>query len=254
MRRNVVAGNWKMNNNFDEAEELISEIATWLEDHMVDNTEVILCPPYIYMEMATDVSIESHFAVGSQNVSQFDNGAFTGEISAKMLSDMDVEYCIIGHSERRKYFGETDEIIAEKIVKALKEEVSPIFCCGELKEERESGQHKSRVKNQIIKALSKLTAEDMDNVIIAYEPVWAIGTGLTASPEQAQEMHAYIRELLLEMFGPETANNTTIIYGGSCNAGNAHELFEQPDVDGGLIGGASLNAKEFIKIIHAFQP
>ncbi|MDO9512007.1 MAG: triose-phosphate isomerase [Bacteroidales bacterium] len=252
MRRNIVAGNWKMNNSFDEAEELVTDIAEYLEKNPVDDAEIIICPPFIYLEMTTDVSAESQFAVGAQNLCAYDKGAYTGEISAAMLAGLDVEYCIIGHSERRKYFGDTDEIIAAKIQQALKENISPIFCCGESLAEREAGNYKEVVQTQIEEALANLSADEMDNVIIAYEPVWAIGTGLNATPAQAQEMHAYIREILLENFSIAIANNTTILYGGSCNAGNAKEIFAQPDVDGGLIGGASLKANEFIQIITAF--
>jgi triosephosphate isomerase len=247
MRRNIVAGNWKMNNSFDEAEELVTDIAEYLEKNPVDDAEIIICPPFIYLEMTTDVSAESQFAVGAQNLCAYDKGAYTGEISAAMLAGLDVEYCIIGHSERRKYFGDTDEIIAAKIQQALKENISPIFCCGESLAEREAGNYKEVVQTQIEEALANLSADEMDNVIIAYEPVWAIGTGLNATPA-----HAYIREILLENFSIAIANNTTILYGGSCNAGNAKEIFAQPDVDGGLIGGASLKASEFIQIITAF--
>ncbi|HAL65483.1 MAG TPA: triose-phosphate isomerase [Bacteroidales bacterium] len=251
MRLKIVAGNWKMNLSFEEAEELVSSIADQLEEIDLEETEVVICPPYPYLEMALDIAIESVFSVGAQNISQFDNGAYTGEVSARMLASMDVDYCIIGHSERRKYFGETDEIIAQKIDQALKHEFIVIFCCGELLSERRAGKHFDVVRQQIEKALFSLSEEEFYNIVIAYEPVWAIGTGENATPEQAQEMHAYIRRLIASRYGNDVANETSILYGGSCNSKNAPEIFAQPDVDGGLIGGASLNADEFIKIIKA---
>jgi triosephosphate isomerase len=251
MRLKIVAGNWKMNLSFEEAEELISSIADQLEEIDLEETEVVICPPYPYLEMALDIADESVFSVGAQNISQFDNGAYTGEVSARMLASMDVDYCIIGHSERRKYFGETDEIIAQKIDQALTHEFIIIFCCGELLSERRAGKHFDVVRQQIEKALFSLSEKEFYNIVIAYEPVWAIGTGENATPEQAQEMHAYIRSLIASRYGHDVANETSILYGGSCNSKNAPEIFAQPDVDGGLIGGASLNADEFIKIIKA---
>ncbi|GAB6278448.1 MAG: triose-phosphate isomerase [Lentimicrobium sp.] len=251
MRLKIVAGNWKMNLSFEEAEELVSSIADQLEEIDLEETEVVICPPYPYLEMVLDIAEESVFSVGAQNISQFDNGAYTGEVSARMLASMDVDYCIIGHSERRKYFGETDEIIAQKIDQALKHEFIVIFCCGELLSERRAGKHFDVVRQQIEKALFSLSEKEFYNIIIAYEPVWAIGTGENATPEQAQEMHAYIRGLIASRYGNDVANETSILYGGSCNSKNAPEIFAQPDVDGGLIGGASLNADEFIKIIKA---
>lgn len=251
MRKQIVAGNWKMNKSFDEAEELIVAISERLQEieYEDSNKIVILCPPFPYLEMATDEAEESSFMVGAQNVSQFDNGAYTGEISAEMLESFGLDYCIVGHSERRKYFGETNNVLATKVDKLLDKDISPIYCCGETIEERNAGTHFDVVKTQIEEGLFGLNSDDILNVVIAYEPVWAIGTGLTATTEQAQEMHAFIRGLLTDKYGKDVAKEISILYGGSCNPKNAAELFAQEDVDGGLIGGASLKADDFIEII-----
>jgi triosephosphate isomerase len=252
MRTKIVAGNWKMNKSFEDADTLIYEILDLLEEKgKPEGVDVIICPPYIYLELAGDIAEDSPVFVGAQNVSQFEPGAYTGEISASMLRSMHVDFAIIGHSERRKYFKESDEELLAKALAALKHDIAPIFCCGELLEERESGKHFDVVKHQLEQTVFKLDPEDFARVIIAYEPVWAIGTGVTATTEQAQEMHFFIRELVWEKFGAEAAAETTILYGGSCNAKNAKELFSMPDVDGGLIGGASLKADEFVNIILA---
>ena len=253
MRKHIVAGNWKMNKTFEEADELINDIKDQLEGITLDrNTQVIICPPFPFLEMATDYSEESYFAVGAQNVSDQESGAYTGEVSAAMLESMELEYCIVGHSERRAYYHETDEIVARKVDQLLKHGISPIVCCGEVLEERESNRQFEVVKKQITDGLFHLTAEQFANIIIAYEPVWAIGTGKTATPEQAQEIHAFIRGLIAEKYGQAVADETSILYGGSCKPGNAKELFANPDVDGGLIGGASLKANDFIGIATAF--
>jgi len=202
--------------------------------------------------MSTDVGLENNFSVGAQNCSNHEVGAYTGEISAAMLKSLDVQYCIIGHSERRKYFKETHEELAEKVNLLLDNSINPIFCCGEVLEERESEKHFDIVKGQISDSLFKLNKEELLNVVIAYEPVWAIGTGKTATSDQAQEMHAFIRGLLSEKYGEDIANEISILYGGSCNAKNAKELFSQKDVDGGLIGGAALKAEDFLAIIQSF--
>ena len=249
MRTMIVAGNWKMNKTFQEAEDLTAEITKGVEKLGAPNVEVILCPPAPFLEMVLDLTDETYVAVGAQNVSEFDFGAYTGEISAPMLRSMEVEYCIVGHSERRKYFGESNELLARKVKSVLKSGIIPIFCCGEVLPEREAGSHFKVVKNQLEESLFDLEEKDFRNVVIAYEPVWAIGTGMTASPEQAQEMHASIRELITLQYGERVAQDATILYGGSCNPGNAMELFSQPDVDGGLIGGASLKADEFVEIV-----
>lgn len=238
-----------MNKGFSDAEELIASITDALAEVELKNVDVVLCPPAIYLEMATDIAADSVFAVGAQNVYPADSGAFTGEISPAMLADLEVEYCIVGHSERRKYFNESNEFLAQKVDALLKHEIIPIFCCGEVLPEREAGKHFEVVKQQLEASLFHLPEEDFLAVVIAYEPVWAIGTGVTATKEQAQEMHAYIRELVLKRYGTAAANEITILYGGSCNAKNAKELFSQPDVDGGLIGGASLNADDFMAIV-----
>jgi len=252
MRKKIVAGNWKMNKTFSEAEELISAIAEALDDIDPGNTEVVLCPPAMYLEMATDVAYESNFRVGAQNVYPEDSGAYTGEISPLMLRELGVSYCITGHSERRKYFNESDDFLKRKVDALLKHGVQPIFCCGEALPEREDNRHFEVVRRQLEEALFHLRNEEFLNVVIAYEPVWAIGTGVTATNDQAQEMHAYIRGLISAKYDKKTAEGTTILYGGSCNAGNAMGLFSQPDVDGGLIGGASLKADEFMQIITSF--
>jgi len=252
MRKNLVAGNWKMNKSFQEAEELLFQVSDALDEEKPSKVEVVICPPSPYLELATDIADESYFEVGAQNISEHESGAFTGEIAAFMLSSMAVAYTIIGHSERRKYFGENIVLLAEKVNIALKHHIKPIFCCGELIAEREKGKHYEIVRQQISESLFHLDVADFRKVIIAYEPVWAIGTGVNATPSQAQEMHAYIRQLIKEKYDTEIANNTSILYGGSCNANNAVELFSNPDVDGGLIGGASLKADDFMKIVNAF--
>jgi len=252
MRTKIVAGNWKMNKSFDDADTLIYEILDLLEEKgKPEDVDIIICPPFIYLELAGDITEDSPVFVGAQNVSQYEPGAYTGEISASMLRSMHIDFAIIGHSERRKYFKETDDDLLAKALTALKHDIAPIFCCGELLEEREAGNHFEIVKQQLEQTIFKLDTEDFARVIIAYEPVWAIGTGVTATTEQAQEMHFYIRELVWQKFGAEAAAEKTILYGGSCNAKNAKELFSMPDVDGGLIGGASLKAGEFVQIIMA---
>lgn len=253
MRKRIVAGNWKMNKTFTEAENLLFDIADNLNESRPENVEVIVCPPSLYLELASDIAQQNNFQCGAQNMSQFDQGAYTGELSAEMIKSAGVKYVILGHSERRFYFGENDDIIALKVVKALKNDLIPIYCCGEVLLEREANTHFEVVNKQITKGICHLSIDEISRVVIAYEPVWAIGTGKTASPAQAQEMHAYIREIITNHYGKEAGDHISILYGGSCNPGNAAELFAQPDVDGGLIGGASLKADDFIKIINSFQ-
>jgi triosephosphate isomerase (TIM) len=252
MRKKIVAGNWKMNKTFQEADDLLFEIADELNEKGRGDVEVIVCPPSPYLEMACDVAADNDFMVGAQNLSQWESGAYTGEISAAMLHSMGITHCILGHSERRTYFGETDTIIAKKVDSALNNGIIPIYCCGEILAERQQERHFDVVRAQVSEALFNLGNEAMQQVIIAYEPVWAIGTGVTASPEQAQEMHAFIRGLIAGKFGKEIADDLVILYGGSCNAKNAAELFSNPDVDGGLIGGASLKASDFVTIVNSF--
>lgn len=252
MRRNIVAGNWKMNKNFAEADDLINSIEETLRQYDTTDVDIIVCPPYPYLELVSDVSEDANFFVGAQNVAKFDNGAYTGEISASMLKSMAVDYCIVGHSERRKYFFETNQDIALKIDLLLKEDITPIICVGESLEERESGKHFEIIRKQVEEGIFHLKADDMQRCIIAYEPVWAIGTGRTATKEQAQEIHAFIRGLIVEKYNDDVAQEVSILYGGSCNPKNASELFSMKDVDGGLIGGASLKAKDFIEIACSF--
>ena len=250
MRKQIVAGNWKMNKTFQEADELINSILEYVKKE--DNTaEVVICPPSVYLELASDQANETPLMIGAQNMSCKETGAYTGEISAPMLASMGIDYCIIGHSERRKYFNESHEMLTGKVEMALKHNIAPVFCCGEQLPEREKGNHFEVVKEQIEKALFHLSENDFLKIVLAYEPVWAIGTGATATSAQAQEMHLFIRNLIKEKYGDDVAQEMTILYGGSCNAKNAKELFSNPDVDGGLIGGASLKADDFIEIIKA---
>ncbi len=252
MRNRIVAGNWKMNKTFEEAEGLVFEIVDFLEENEIINTEVVICPPALYLELASDAAVESQVEIGAQNVYARESGAYTGEISAPMLQSMEIAYCIIGHSERRKYFKESNELLAEKVIACLNNDIRPIFCIGETLDEREAGNHFKVVEDQLNEALFNLSSGEFQNIVIAYEPVWAIGTGVTATSAQAQEMHAYIRSLLAGKYGSDVADQTRILYGGSCNALNAAELFSNPDVDGGLIGGASLIGHDFIEIIKSF--
>lgn len=252
MRRNIVAGNWKSNETFNQADDLINDIAEGLRAFDSTDVDVIVCPPFPYLELVQDAAEDVEFFVGAQNVSKFDNGAYTGEVSAQMLQSMNVDYCIVGHSERRKYFFETNQDIAEKVNKLLALDITPIVCVGESLEDREAGKHFDVIKEQVSQGLFHLSAEAMGKVIIAYEPVWAIGTGKTATKEQAQEIHAFIRKMLAEKYSDDTAQEISILYGGSCNAKNAKDLFAQQDVDGGLIGGASLKAADFIEIAGSF--
>lgn len=252
MRRNIVAGNWKSNETFNQADDLINDIAEGLRAFDSTDVDVIVCPPFPYLELVQDAAEDVEFFVGAQNVSKFDNGAYTGEVSAQMLQSMNVDYCIVGHSERRKYFFETNQDVAEKVNKLLVVDITPIVCVGESLEDREAGKHFDVIREQVSQGLFHLSAEAMEKVIIAYEPVWAIGTGKTATKEQAQEIHAFIRNMLAEKYSDDTAQEISILYGGSCNAKNAKELFAQQDVDGGLIGGASLKAADFIEIAGSF--
>jgi triosephosphate isomerase (TIM) len=245
MRKKIVAGNWKMNKTLDEAMILTSEVVNMVRDEVRGEVEVVLCTPYIYLPVLQKYVEEvSRISLGAQNCHQKASGAYTGEISAPMLAALNIPYVIIGHSERRQYFGETDTL-------SLANGLKPIFCCGELLEQRQNEDFVAIVKAQITAALFDLSAEDFGKVVIAYEPVWAIGTGLTASSEQAQEMHAALRAHIATQYGEQVADDTTILYGGSCNEKNADELFACPDVDGGLIGGASLKSREFTNIVKS---
>ncbi len=253
MRKKIVAGNWKMNKTFEEAIDLVSDIMVeFRSGKLPEGIHVIFAPPFPYLKSVSVLIDLPKVFVAAQNCHYKESGAFTGEISADMIRSCGAQYAIIGHSERRLYFNETDELLAQKVNATLKAEIVPIFCCGEVKEEREKGIQNQVVSSQIANALFHLSVEEIQNVIIAYEPVWAIGTGLTATAEQAQEMHAFIRGLFSKHYGNETAENISILYGGSCNAQNARELFANPDVDGGLIGGASLKVADFVSIVNSF--
>ena len=252
MKPKLVIGNWKMNKSFEEADDLIIEISEHLEG-LTLQTGVVLCPPFLYLELTTDHAEENEFSAGAQNCSEYSNGAYTGEISAEMMSEIGVEFCIVGHSERRKYFAETNQMIANKVDQLLKYGLIPVVCCGEQIEDRQKMNHFQVVETQIKESIFHLTKEQFETIVIAYEPVWAIGTGETATPQQAEEMHQYIRQIIEKKYGTETAYATYILYGGSCNAQNALELFSQQNVDGGLIGGASLKANEFVSIIEAAE-
>ncbi len=254
MRKNIVAGNWKMNLDYEKGLSLFSEIVNMVKDEVVGNQEVIVCSPAIHLySIGKLASPVSNVAVGAQNIHQAASGAYTGEISATQVKSTGATYVILGHSERRAYFGETDALLSEKVNAALAHDLAPIFCIGETKEERESGEFFNVIKTQLEAGVFHLSAEEFAKVVLAYEPVWAIGTGLTASPEQAQEVHAFIRETVAAKYGQELADDTTILYGGSCNPGNAKDLFSQTDIDGGLIGGASLKSRDFLDIVKVFN-
>ncbi|MGB1283572.1 MAG: triose-phosphate isomerase [Polaribacter sp.] len=251
MRKKIVAGNWKMNNDKKATKKLIKGIKKSIKKLPLENTRVIVAPSFVNLSSAIKRAKKSNIEVAAQNMHQAKNGAFTGEISAEMLTSMGIKMVILGHSERRTYFGETDKILAEKINAVLENGLETIFCFGELLEDRKSDHHFSVVENQLKNALFHLDASAWKNIVLAYEPVWAIGTGETASPEQAQEMHAFIRNSIEKQYTKEIAENVSILYGGSVKPANAVEIFSKPDVDGGLIGGAALNTADFTAIIKA---
>lgn len=248
MRKYVIAGNWKMNNDLKESEKLIVELKNLLQNEK-PNCDVIVCPPFTSLSEAAKLLKGTQIKLGAQNMHFEDSGAFTGEVSASMLISVGCEYVILGHSERRNIFGETDEMINKKIKKALSVGLKPIFCVGELLEERENGSTNEVVKRQILRGLKGISDDEMKKIIIAYEPVWAIGTGKTASPAQAQAVHEFIRDLIEIEYSLETANDVTIQYGGSVKPENAKELISQKDIDGALVGGACLKADSFLGII-----
>ena len=248
MRAKIVAGNWKMNKNLAETEALLAELSAKLPD---TKAEVMVAPTYVNLASAVRTLENSKIEVIAQNMHYAESGAFTGEISADMLLSIGVDTVIIGHSERRAYFLESDEILSKKVTAALEKGMRVMFCFGEELEDRKSGNHFKLVESQLRNVLFNLEPSAWTNIILAYEPVWAIGTGETASPEQAQEMHAFIRKTISEAFDSTIATNVTILYGGSVKPGNAVEIFSKPDVDGGLIGGASLVADDFIAIVKA---
>ena len=253
MRKQIAAANWKMNLNQQEAKDLLTNILDKLPK-LTDNQQVVFSVPAIYLSNAVQqIGGISNVFVAAQNCHQNSNGAFTGEISAPMYSSVGVNHIVIGHSERREYFAESDALLAEKVNAVLANNSTPIFCCGEPLGIREAGTQNAFVETQLINSLFHLTPEQLLKVVIAYEPIWAIGTGKTASSAQAQEIHAFIRSVLATKYGADIANQISILYGGSVKAANAVELFSQPDVDGGLVGGASLIAPEFTAIINALQ-
>ncbi|MFN8354009.1 MAG: triose-phosphate isomerase [Spirosomataceae bacterium] len=252
MRKRIVAGNWKMNKTLDEAVALSSEVIQIINDEVTSDVLTVICAPSLYLStLGKYVAGQSKIALGAQNCYPKTSGAYTGEISAPMLKSVGVTHVILGHSERRQYFAESNEFLKEKVDAVLAEGLTPIFCCGESLEQRNAEGFLEFVASQLTASLFHLSAEQLKNVVIAYEPIWAIGTGLTASSAQAQEMHAFLRGHLAATYGVEVADEITILYGGSCNEKNAAELFACPDVDGGLIGGASLKAREFATIVKA---
>ena len=249
MRKKIVAGNWKMNKNLSEGTDLANELSEILTSSSTD-VEVILGVPFTHLDKVA--SISDKFSVSAQNCSAQESGAFTGEISTKMIQSTGAKYVILGHSERRIFHKENNSDLAKKVDLCLMDDLKVIYCCGETLSDRESGNHFKLVKSQIEDALFHLSNEQMSKLVIAYEPVWAIGTGVTASSDQAQEMHAFIRSIFTQKYGLELAKRLSILYGGSCKPSNAQDIFSKEDVDGGLIGGASLNANDFYQIINAF--
>ncbi len=252
MRSKIVAGNWKMNKTLEEAQTLTSELMGMIADEVKGNVKVVLCTPFPYLvPVKQQLGNNARISVGAQNCSEHASGAYTGETAATMLKSMNIPYVILGHSERRQYFGEDSKLLTKKTDIALANGLTPIFCCGEPLEVREANGHEALVKKQVEEALFHLSAEAIQKVVIAYEPVWAIGTGKTATAQQAQDMHAVIRKHLAAKYGQAVADEISILYGGSVNAANAKELFANPDVDGGLVGGASLKSREFTEIIKS---
>ena len=249
MRKKIVAGNWKMNTLLKEGMEL-AEAVEKLEKEKRSDALLIIAPPYTHLSKVSDLI--DQVKLSAQNCASEESGAYTGEISPEMLVSAGAEYVILGHSERRSYYGEDNELLNKKTKLALSKGLKPIYCCGEVLKEREGGVLFEVIREQITVGLAGLSKEDMKKIVIAYEPVWAIGTGVVATPQQAQEMHKFIRDLLVELFDAGVAENMTILYGGSCKPSNAAELFSNPDVDGGLIGGASLKAEDFLAIANSF--
>ncbi len=247
MRKPIIAGNWKMYKDINEAIELVNAVKRGV--FTVDNVEIIVCPPFTNLSEVSEMLVESNVGVGGQNCHWEKEGAFTGEISVAMIKSVGASYVIIGHSERRKYFGETDETVNKKVAAAINAGLVPIMCVGETLEEREAGKTLEVVKKQVLGGLEGFNENYVESLIIAYEPVWAIGTGKTASPAQAEEVHSMIRSLLSERFSPVMAESCRILYGGSVNPGNVKELMSEKDIDGGLIGGASLKADGFVEMV-----
>lgn len=251
MRKKIVAGNWKMNTLPAEGVELAKGVVAG-RGEVCSCVNFIVCPPFTHLSEVAAALKGSDIELGAQNCAAEAKGAYTGEVAASMIAALGCKYVILGHSERRQYYGETSETLREKVALALENGLSPIFCIGEVLEERENGTFNDVVKTQIVEGLFNLNAEDFGKIILAYEPVWAIGTGKTATAEQAEDMHAFIRNVIAEKYGNEVADNTSILYGGSCKPSNAAELFAKPNVDGGLIGGAALKCADFMGIVKAF--
>ena len=248
MRQKIVAGNWKMNKNSEETEDLLNDLIDKLPSDV--EAQIIVAPTFVNLSSAVEHLEFTNIVVAAQNMNQNENGAYTGEISADMLKSIGVKTVILGHSERRAYFHETDTLLAQKVTTALRYDMTIIFCFGEELKDRQDKQHFNIVENQLRDGLFHIQNEDWERIILAYEPVWAIGTGETASPDQAQEMHEFIRETVLKRYGSNIAEEVSILYGGSVKPDNAKEIFSKPDVDGGLIGGAALNAIDFAKIVE----
>ena len=248
-RKYLIAGNWKMNTTASESEDLIAEINSLVGQQT--QVQVCICPPFTSLQKSSGLVEQTEVLLGAQNMSAEPSGAFTGEISAEMLRDLYVNFVILGHSERRQYFGETNESINLKVLAAVQNNLKPIYCIGETLEERESDKTLEVVKTQVQDGLANFPLSEVENLVLAYEPVWAIGTGKTATDEMAQEVHAYVRGLLVDLFGDAAGSGVRILYGGSMKPENASGLLSQPDVDGGLIGGASLNAKSFCAIVDS---
>lgn len=246
MRKKIIAGNWKMNTTPKQALALIEELKPLVK---TEEADVVFCPPAVSLLLAVEAAKDSNIEIGAQNMHFEESGAFTGEIAPSMLTEMGVKYVVLGHSERREYFGETNETVNKKTLKAIEHGLVPIVCCGETLEQREQGITIDLVRQQIKIALKDVSAEDAKNVVIAYEPIWAIGTGMTATAEQADEVCGAIRQVIKEVYGAEVADVLRVQYGGSVNAGNAAELFAMPNIDGGLVGGASLKA-DFGKVVN----
>ncbi|MEO3406095.1 triose-phosphate isomerase [Mucilaginibacter sp. CAU 1740] len=254
MRKKIVAGNWKMNLDYNEGLALFSEIINMVNDEITGTQQAVICSPFIHIHSLVQLAKGyNKVAVGAQNAHQAESGAYTGEISAKMIKSTGAAYVILGHSERRQYFGETNALLAQKTDAVLKHDLTPIFCIGETLQEREADTHFDVIKTQLAEGVFHLSAEDFGKLVIAYEPVWAIGTGVTATSAQAQEIHEFIRKEIAAKYNQEVADATTILYGGSCNPKNAAELFAQGDIDGGLIGGASLKSRDFLDIVKTFN-
>lgn len=252
MRKKIVAGNWKMNTTLQEGVALAKDVNEALKG-AAPKCDVVIAVPFTHLASINAVIDKEKLGLGAENCADHKSGAYTGEVSAPMVASTGATYVILGHSERRQYYGETSETLKEKVALALENNLTPIFCIGEVLEERENGTYHDVVKKQIEDALFNLSAEDFGKLILAYEPVWAIGTGKTATDEQAEDMHAYIRSVIADRYGKEVAENTSILYGGSCKPSNAKALFAKPDVDGGLIGGASLAAADFMGIVDAWN-